>query len=86
LTLPVISASLGGAGSCVTRGFRLPAADLCVAQLAGPGGLDVRVGVPLADAYLEFLGRAVPTEYGASGMLGKSGLVDAVGATTNYGT
>jgi len=50
---------------CLAQGFRLPAGDLCVARLAGPGGLDVRVGVPLADAYLEFLGGAVPTEYGA---------------------
>src|SRR5262252_6763785 len=33
------------------------AGDLCVARSAGPGGgLDVRVGVPLADVYLEFLG------------------------------
>jgi hypothetical protein len=35
----------------------VPAADLCVARSRDPSGeLVVRVGVPLADVYLEFLG------------------------------
>ena len=40
----------------------VPAADLCVARSRDPsGGLVVRVGVPLADVYLEFLcGRCRP--------------------------
>jgi integrase/recombinase XerD len=42
---------------CDEGGFAVPADDLCVARSAGSGGgLDVRVGVPLADVYLEFLG------------------------------
>jgi len=42
--------------------------DLCVARPAGSGGgLDVRVGVPLADVYLEFLaGRCRPNTVGAA--------------------
>jgi integrase/recombinase XerD len=47
---------------CDEGGFAVRADDLCVARSAGPGGgLDVRVGVPLADVYLEFLaGRCRP--------------------------
>jgi integrase/recombinase XerD len=47
---------------CDEGGFAVPAGGLCVARLAGSGGgLDVRVGVPLADVYLEFLaGRCRP--------------------------
>jgi integrase/recombinase XerD len=42
----------------VTMGaLAVPAADLCVARSRDPSGeLVVRVGVPLADGYLEFLG------------------------------
>ena len=42
---------------CDEGGLGVGACDLRVARSAGPGGgLDVRVGVPLADVYLEFLG------------------------------
>jgi len=42
---------------CDEGGLGVGAGDLRVARSAGPGdGPDVRVGVPLADVYLEFLG------------------------------
>jgi Phage integrase, N-terminal SAM-like domain len=42
---------------CGEGGLAVGAGDLRVARSAGPGGgVDVRVGVPLADVYLEFLG------------------------------
>ena len=42
---------------CDEGGLGVGAGVLPVARSAGPGGgLDVRVGLPLADVYLEFLG------------------------------
>src|SRR5215470_10125088 len=59
--MPVVFLSFRAAfvevGSSVTRGVAVGAAGLRVARPAdGRGGRGVRVGVPLADVYLEFLG------------------------------
>jgi hypothetical protein len=46
----------------------MDAADVyVVSSRDNRGGLAVRIGIPLADVYLEFLGRPVPPEHGAGG-------------------
>ena len=53
----VISATLAGWPSVTMEALAVRVADLCVVRSRGRSGdLVVRVGVPLADVYLEFLG------------------------------
>jgi hypothetical protein len=66
--LPVISASLGGVGSCVTRGALLCMLAICAwpVQLGVGAGWRSGSGCRWRMCTWSF-GRAVPAEYGAGG-------------------